>query len=125
MKNKILVAASLIAAVSVSTILPSLANGPVKQTYAFVGTTTATVVDVPEGIIVDSAYRVPKHYWHVLASAFGDENGLGQNLAGAVIGIPFGVVFGIPYGAIHGLYHAWNTGWEKPFSTDSYIVTEE
>jgi len=124
MKNNTLVMI-LAAAVTLSTAMPSLAKGPVKQTVEFVGMTTATIVDVPEGIIVDSAYRVPKHYWHVLANAFGDENGLGQNVAGAVIGIPFGVVFGIPYGAIHGLFHGWNTGWDKPFSTESYIVTEE
>jgi hypothetical protein len=124
MKNNLLVGIAA-TAVLLTTAAPSFAKGPVKQTVGFVGMTSAEIIDVPEGIVVDSAYRVPKHYWHVLANAFGDENGLGQNIAGAVIGIPFGVVFGVPYGAIHGLYHAWNSGWDKPFSTESYIVTEE
>ncbi len=124
MKNKMLMLMSA-AIVSLGTAAPSFADGPMGSAASFLGATTAVVVDVPEGMVIGTLYGGPKHCWHGLAEAFGDENGWKQKIVGGIIGIPVGMVFGAPYGAIHGLYHGVNTGWEKPFSTDSYIVTEE
>ncbi|MFN8552264.1 MAG: hypothetical protein U0103_12315 [Candidatus Obscuribacterales bacterium] len=124
MKNKMLMLLSA-AVVSIGTAAPSFADGPLSSGASLIGATTAVIIDTPEGAIIGGVYSGPKHCWHGLASAFGDENGWKQNIVGAVMGIPIGMVFGVPYGAVHGLYHGANTGWEKPFSTESYIVTEE
>jgi hypothetical protein len=87
------------------------------------GTSTAMVVDVPEGIIVNTAYKCPYAATKGLAGAFGDENGWKQNIVGAVFGIPAGMAFGVPYGLVKGGQHAASVGWEKPFSKESFVVT--
>jgi len=124
MKNKTL---ALIAAgvLSLGTALPSLADGPLKCGAGLVGSTTAVIIDTPEGIVVNSLYRTPHTMRVQLAKHFGDEKGLVQNVAGALIGWPVGIVWGIPYGAIVGMRHGYISGWEKPFSMESYIVSEE
>lgn len=124
MKNKAL---ALIAAgmISLGAALPSLADGPLKSAAGLVGSTTAVIIDTPEGIVVNSLWRTPHTMQRQLAKHFGDEKGLGQNLAGFIIGWPVGMVWGVPYGAIVGARHGCITGWEKPFSMESYIVTEE
>jgi len=121
MKNQVL---SLFAAAALTTIasLPAMADG--GGPVGFLGATTATVIDTPEGMVVDSLYGCPKKASKGLAEAFGDENGWKQQIVGALIGIPTGVVFGVPYGAFHGMHHAWTTGWDKPFSGDSFIVCD-
>lgn len=124
MKNRMFMLAA--AMVSLGTMTPALADGgPVSSAASLLGATTAFVVDVPEGILVDSLYYVPKKTSKSLATHFGDEHGLLQNIVGMTIGIPAGMVAGVPYGALHGAKHGLGTGWEKPFSTESYIVTEE
>lgn len=92
---------------------------------SLLGSTAATIVDVPEGILYDALWRMPMKTWHALADRFGDEHGLQQNVAGAVIGIPVGFLWGIPEGAIRGGRHGMTSGWEKPFSTDSFLVFGE
>ncbi len=124
MKNKAL---ALIAAgvLSLGTALPSLADGPLKGAAGLVGSTTAVIIDTPEGIVVNSLWRTPHTMQRQLAKHFGDEHGLGQNVAGFIIGWPVGMVWGVPYGAVVGMRHGYITGWEKPFSMESYIVSEE
>jgi hypothetical protein len=113
----------LASAVAVCACLPALADGggPVGA----LGAATATVIDVPQGMVVDSLYGCPKKASKGLAEAFGDENGWKQQIVGAIIGIPTGVVFGVPYGACHGMHHAWNVGYDKPFSGDSFVVCDK
>ena len=112
----------LASAVALSACLPALADGgPVGA----LGAATAVVVDTPEGMVVDSLYGCPKKASKGLAEAFGDENGWKQQIVGALIGIPTGAVFGVPYGAFHGMHHAFNSGWEKPFSAESFIVCDK
>lgn len=124
MKNKpvMLLAACVI---SLGSALPSYADGPLGDIGSLFGAVTAAIIDIPEGILVDSLYRMPLKATKALADQFGDENGFQQNVAGAALGIPAGFLWGIPYGAIHGGRHALTVGWEKPFSTESYLVTEE
>lgn len=124
MKNKPLMLL-LAAALSAGMALPSYADGKLGDVGSFFGSVTATVFDIPEGILVDSLYRMPLKTTRILAEKFGDEKGFQQNVAGAVLGIPVGFLWGIPYGAIHGARHGMTVGWDKPFSTESYIVTEE
>lgn len=108
---------------------PSYADGGPK---GFVGAVAGFIIDVPQGIVVDGLYRVPKKCWHSMAVALGDNPSsdfgncfVGQQLMGMFVGAPFGMVVGIPYGALHGAKHGIGTGWEKPFSTESFIVSEE
>jgi hypothetical protein len=121
MKNKLLVSLAAVAIAIGGNALPSFAN----DASSFVGSMTSLVVDIPEGMLMDSLWWSPKKVWHSLADNFGDEKGFQQNVAGALLGIPVGMVWGIPHGAIMGGRHALSVGWEKPFSTESYIVSEE
>jgi hypothetical protein len=125
MKNKTL--SLLVAgAIALGMSAPAFADGgPVDDVVKLMGVTTATIIDVPEGVVLDSLWRVPYKCQRTLAEHFGDSKGLGQNVAGFVLGVPVGVVWGVPYGALHGAKHAFSKGWEKPFSTESYVVTEE
>lgn len=110
---------STLAALTVAA--PCFADGGGVKGLA--GSGAAFLVDVPQGIIVDSAYKCPVKATHSLAEAFGDEKGWKQNIVGAVIGIPCGAVFGVPYGAICGGHHALTVGYEKPFSKESFVVS--
>ncbi len=99
-------------------------NGMMQEGSSFLGSSTAVVIDIPEGMVVHSLWYTPKTTSHTLAIDFGDEHGLGQRLAGLALGCPVGFLWGIPLGAIHGGRHALSTGWDKPFSTEAYIVNE-
>jgi len=116
---------TIAASLALGATAPCNAEGTMGDVASWAGSTTATVVDVPGGIIYDSLWRVPMKTWHALADRFGDEHGFQQNVAGAIIGIPVGFLWGIPEGAIRGGRHGMTTGWEKPFSTDSFNVMQE
>lgn len=124
MKKKLLglVAASVLVA---GMATPSFANDAVNSGVAFLGSATALIVDIPEGILTHSLWHCPMKTTRYLADKFGDSKGWGQNIVGFVLGAPTGFVWGIPCGAIHGGRHALSVGWDKPFSTDSFLVKEE
>lgn len=125
MKKQVLgfIAAS---AIAMSTTAPAMAgDGPLGDVASLMGATSAVIVDTPEGVLWHSLWNCPLKTTQYLAEAFGDSNGLGQNLVGAAIGIPTGFLWGIPYGALAGAKHGMGTGWDKPFSTESYLVFEE
>ncbi len=103
----------------------SLADGAMDTGKSCVGSTVAMVVDVPEGVVVNTVYKCPYKATKSLASAFGDEDGWKQNIVGALIGIPSGAVFGVPYGVVKGGQHAMSVGWDKPFSKESFVVSNE
>ncbi|HEY9684753.1 MAG TPA: hypothetical protein V6C86_24460 [Oculatellaceae cyanobacterium] len=122
--KKLVLSISTVAALvaGTSSFLPALADdGPVGA----LGAGVASVIDAPEGMVIDSLYGCPMKASKGLAEAFGDENGWKQQIVGAVIGVPVGVVFGVPYGFCHGLHHAWNEGYEKPFSVSSFVVSDK
>ena len=78
MKNKLfsLMAAGLIA-IGVSG--PAMAgDGPLGSVSSWLGSVTAFIVDVPEGILYHSLYNCPLKTSQYLAESFGDENGAGQ-----------------------------------------------
>jgi hypothetical protein len=121
--KKLVLSISTVAALvaGVGSFSPALADdGPVGA----LGAGVASIVDAPEGLVIDSLYGCPVKASKGLAEAFGDENGWKQQIVGALIGVPVGVVFGVPYGFCHGLHHAWNQGYEKPFSISSFVVTD-
>jgi len=126
MKKKVLglIAAS---AIAMSTMAPAMAadDSPLGSVGSLMGATSAVIVDTPEGVLWHSLWNCPLKTTQYLAEAFGDSGGLGQNLVGAAIGIPTGFLWGIPYGALAGAKHGMGTGWDKPFSTESYLVMEE
>jgi len=111
-------------ALSFGITVPSFA-GTTSDLVSTAGSTTALFIDIPEGMVVDSLWRSPKKISHKLADKFGDENGLAEKTVGLMIGVPVGMVWGVPHGAICGGRHALSSGWEKPFSTESYIVSDE
>jgi len=80
------------------------------------------IIDVPQGILVDALWRVPLKTQRALAEKFGDEKGFEQNVVATMIGVPVGMVWGVPEGALRGAKHGLGSGWEKPFSTESFIV---
>lgn len=122
MKNKVLTTIAA-AAVLAGVALPSFA-GALDSGKSYLGRTTALVIDEPEGVALNSLWYQPKKIQKRLAVAFGDEKGVLQNMAAFVIGVPTGMVWGVPAGIIYGGRQAWSAGWEKPFSTESYIVPE-
>jgi hypothetical protein len=121
--NKKSIIFSLAAVLSLTTASPSFAaDNALGSIASFFGSSTAFVVDVPQGVLVDSLWRVPKNTQRSLAEKFGDEKGFQQNVVAAMIGIPAGMVMGVPIGALRGAKHGIGSGWEKPFSTESFIV---
>lgn len=122
MKKSIFLSLAALMAIGVA---PSYADNVLGGVGNAVGSACATTVCVPEGMLYDSLWRCPMNTWHKLAADFGDEHGFQQNVAGAVIGIPVGFLWGIPEGAIRGGRHGMTTGWDKPFSTDSFLVFGE
>lgn len=125
MKNKSIIL-SLASLLAIGTSLPSQADDNALGSIAsFFGSTTATVVDVPEGVLLYSLWRTPLRWQRTLAEHFGDEKGFQQNVAAFVLGVPTGMVWGVGEGALRGAKHGMGTGWEKPFSTESFIVSED
>jgi len=122
MKSRLLSVAAL-ALVALASSAPAFADGGGIMGAA--GSTTAMLIDVPQGAVVNSAVKCPYKASTSLAGTFGDENGWKQIIVGTIIGVPCGVVFGVPYGAISGGRHAMSVGWDKPFSAESFIVSNE
>lgn len=122
MKKVLIPAVAL--AVSMFSISPCYAGDGVQAILGFFGSVTSGLFDIPEGIVVESLYRQPLKAQRILADKFGDDKGFQQNVAAFVLGVPAGFAFGIPYGAIHGGRHGVTTGYEKPFSTESFIVPD-
>ncbi len=124
--QKNIIALSLVASLALaSNIKANAGDGFLGGVGSLLGSTTAGVIDVPEGILVNSLWRMPVKTTKALAERFGDEKGFYQNVVGATIGIPTGFLWGIPYGAVTGARHGLTSGWEKPFSTESYLVKDE
>lgn len=124
MKNKTAITLLATVAMALGVATPSFAGAK-----GVVGAAVATVVDVPQAIVVDTLYYCPKKCWHHLAVALGDNPKsdfgncfVGQNLVGAVVGVPFGMVWGVPSGFLRGAKHGMGTGYDKPFSGESFSV---
>ncbi len=88
------------------------------------GAGTGTLVGIPEGAVKDGvkgAQQATK--W--VAGKLGDEDGTYQTWFGAILGGPFGILGGSAYGTFDGGWHGMKTGYEKPFSKDSFTFKDE
>src|ERR1700722_6161480 len=101
---------SIASAATLGMNAPSFAaDGALGGIASFFGSVTATAVDVPTAMVIDTLWRVPRKTEHALADKFGDEKGLEQNIAATVIGVPVGAVWGVPAGFLRGAKHGLGT----------------
>lgn len=110
-------------------VAPSFAADDTFQSICYfpvrlLGSATGTVIGVPEGAVKDGvkgAQMATK--W--VATKLGDDDGTYQTWAGAILGAPFGIVGGAAYGTFDGAVHGVKTGYNKPFSKDSFTFKDE
>jgi len=110
-------------------VAPSFAGEDTFQNIVFIpvrllGSAAGTVVGIPEGAVKDGvkgAMMATK--W--MAEKLGDEDGTYQTWGGALLAGPFGLVGGAAYGTFDGGWHGMKTGYEKPFSKDSFTFKDE
>jgi hypothetical protein len=89
-----------------------------------VGSMTGLVVGVPLGAVKDGVKGAQMSTKWV-AGKLGNEDGVYQQWAGAILGGPFGIAGGAAYGTFDGGYHGLVTGYEKPFSKDAFTFKDE
>jgi hypothetical protein len=89
-----------------------------------VGSGTGTVLGVPLGVAKDGikGYRKSSKW---VANKLGNEDGDGQNIVGMIVGGPFGALGGSIYGVPDGAWHGMKSGFDKPFSKDSFTFKDE
>jgi len=110
-------------------VAPSLAADDTFQSICFfpvrlVGSGVGSAIGVPEGVVKDGVKgALMSTKW--LSNKLGDQDGTYQTWAGAIIAGPVGIVGGGAYGAFDGVWHGLKTGYEKPFSKDSFTFKEE
>jgi hypothetical protein len=120
-----ILASTLVGAV----VAPSFAADDTFQSICFfpvrvIGSGVGSVIGVPEGMVKDGVRgAMMSTKW--MANKLGDEDGTYQTIAGAVLAAPFGIVGGSAYGSFDGVWHGCKTGYEKPFSKDSFTFKEE
>jgi hypothetical protein len=89
-----------------------------------VGSTVGFLVGIPEGAVKDGT-KGARLSTKWVAGKLGNEDGVYQQWAGAIVGAPFGIVGGATYGTFDGGWHGVQTGYEKPFSKDAFTFKEE
>jgi len=60
-----------------------------------------------------------------VARAIGHEDGEVALIIGSVVGGPFGAVGGAAYGSVVGVVHGAKTGYNHPFSKESFTLKED
>lgn len=129
MHNKLASSLILALAVAGTVVAPSYADDDtfkniVQVPVKTLGSAASTAVGMPEGAIKDGvkgAQMATK--W--VAGKLGDEDGKYQTWFGAVLGGPFGIAGGAAYGVFDGGWHGMKSGWEKPFTKDSFTFKED
>ena len=84
----------------------------------------STVLGVPLGSFKDSVKGGQAAAKYV-AKTLGNEDGDLHMLVGYVVGAPAGATFGAAVGSVDGLVHGFKTGYDKPFSSDSFTYKDE
>lgn len=121
------------AMVLASTITPCLALDYEAKPVNWVLQSPIRLVGALTGVVVSGGFMGPvnhgyggfvkgTHHW---AEKFGDEKGMGQNMAAAPTGGVGGIIVGSGYGVLSGIKNGWRQGWEKPFSRWSYLNVYE
>jgi len=119
----------LAAAVVGAMAAPSYADGDtfksiVQFPVKLLGSGASTAVGMPEGAVKDGVKGAQMSTKWV-AGKLGDEDGKYQTWAGAVLGGPVGLLGGAAYGVFDGGWHGMKTGYEKPFTKESFTFKEE
>jgi hypothetical protein len=112
-----------------SSVLPSMAGDDkvanvVGFPFKVTGSALSTVWGVPLGMTkggVEGSMKTTKY----VAGKLGDEECPCKLVAGSILGGPFGVVGGAAYGSVAGAIHGAKTGYEKPFSMESFRFKED
>lgn len=107
-----------------SSVLPSFAAsvgaGDVCAfPFKVVGCGLGTVAGVPLGVTkggVQGSIKTTKY----VAKTMGNEDSMLRLAAGAVVGGPFGAAGGASYGCVKGVIHGAKSGYNKPFSKESF-----
>jgi len=89
-----------------------------------VGSSVGFLVGMPLGAVKDDVKGAQMGTKWV-AGKLGNEDGVPQTWAGAILGAPFGIAGGAAYGTFDGGWHGIVTGYEKPFSKDAFTFKEE
>lgn len=124
-------AASFMLALTVvgSMVAPSYADDTTFQAVCLfpvrlVGSGVSTVLGVPLGMAKDGTKgSIIATKWG--AGKLGNEDGKYQTIFGAMLAGPFGLAGGATYGAFDGAWHGMRTGYEKPFTKDSFTFKDE
>jgi membrane protein YqaA with SNARE-associated domain len=119
-----------------ATVLPSFAQassaGASDDTFQNIvffpvrvlGSAVGTAWGVPLGMVKDGTKgAIMSTKW--VAGKLGNEDGVYQQWAGAILGAPFGIAGGAAYGTFDGGWHGMTTGYEKPFSKEAFTFKDE
>ncbi len=115
-----LVGTMVVPSISADDTFKSIVQFPVKVAGCGVG----TVVGVPLGMVKDGV-KGARMGTEWTAEKLGNKDGKVQNWFGAVLGGPFGLAGGAAYGSFDGGWHGMKTGYEKPFTKDSFTFKED
>lgn len=96
-------------------------QAPFRTAGAVSGALVSGLVSGP----IDQGYHGSIRGTRHVATKFGDEKGVSQQVVAVPIGGSAGMVLGGVEGGYKGMKHGWKLGWEKPFSRWSYITMEE
>jgi hypothetical protein len=97
-----------------------IATFPIK----LVGSGISTVLGAPLGATkgsVEGSIKTTKY----AAKTMGNEDGTVHLIVGSVVAGPFGAVGGAAYGCVTGLIHGAKTGYNHPFSKESFTFKDE
>ena len=108
---------------------PSYAGDDTFQTICLLpvraaGSGIGTVIGVPLGAVKDGVKGSMKSTKWV-AGKLGNEDGNVQVFFGSILGGPVGAVGAGAYGVFDGGWHGMKTGFEKPFSKESFTFKDE
>lgn len=112
-----------------SMVAPSFADDTTFAKIVFfpvrvAGSGVGTAIGMPLGAVKDGTKGAIKSTKWV-AGKLGNEDGGVHQFFGAVLGGPFGAAGGGAYGVFDGGWHGMKTGFEKPFSKESFTFKDE
>ncbi len=129
MRKKIASSLMIAMAIAGTCVAPSYADDDTFKSIVLIpwkvaGSMVSTVIGVPEGATKDGTRgAIMATKW--VAGKLGDEDGMYQQWAGGIVAGPFGALGGATYGCFDGAWHGCKTGYEKPFSKDSFTFKDE
>ncbi len=129
MLNKLASSFILASAIIGTMIAPSYADDDTFKSIVFfpirvAGLGAGTLVGVPMGAIKDGwKGAASSSKW--VAGKTGKENCTCSTIFGGIVGGPVGALGGSAYGVFDGSWHGLKTGYDKPFSKDSFTFKDE